>query len=69
MKLIQEANIDDAFNRHMSKIQDAISALEKLEQKMDQPVSSQPRMLDVAAEDLTKLSKKLAEKRGARGQK
>lgn len=69
MKLIQEATTDDNFNKHMMKIQDAIEALEKLEEKMDQPVSSQPNMIEIAAEDLMRLAKKLTAKRKARGLK
>ena len=69
MKLIQEANNDDAFNKQMLKIQDAIEALEKLVPKMDHPVSSQPRMVEVAADDLKKLAAALIEKRSAKGLK
>ena len=68
-KLIQEASVDDSFNRQMMKIQDAIEALEALEPKMDSPVASQGRMLEVSAEDLKKLAAKLQDKRSAKGLK
>ena len=63
MKLIQEANTDDQFNKLMMKVQDAIEALETLETKLEQPVNTQIRMLEVSGEDLKKLATKLKAKR------
>jgi hypothetical protein len=57
MKLIQEADTDDQFNNQLMKIQDAIERVEKL--VIDHPVSTQIRMLEVAGNDLLKLSKQL----------
>ena len=62
-EMLREADAYDTFNRHMSKIQDAIIAIEKLE--MEHPVNSQAFALEVAAEDLTKLSKTYRAKRTA----
>ena len=69
MKLIQEASVDETFNRHMMKIQDAIEALEKLVPQMEHPVSSQPRMVEVAAEDLKKIASTLSAARTKKGLK
>lgn len=66
MKLIQEASADDRFNSLMMKVQDAIEALEKLVPTMDFPVSSQPRMLEVSADDLKKLATQLKKQRDAK---
>lgn len=63
MKLIQEASLDDQFNRQMMKIQDAIEALEKMAPQMEFPVASQVRMLEQAASDIQKIGKTLAETR------
>jgi hypothetical protein len=61
MKLLNEAQVDDEFNRNMQKIQDAVIALEKLlpRFKETKPVRTQFRACDVAAEDLQRLSKRL----------
>jgi hypothetical protein len=62
MSLIQEANTDDTFNTQMGKIQDAIERLEKLLPQFvppHRPVNTQIRMVEVAAEDLTKLAASL----------
>lgn len=69
MKLIQEASVDDTFNNLMMKIQDSIEALEKLVPKMDHPVSSQPRMVEVASSDLKKIADSLIAARGKKGLK
>ena len=66
MKLIQEASVDDQFNNLMMKVQDAIEKLEKLVPTMDHPVSSQPRMLEVSADDLKQLAVKLQKQRDAK---
>lgn len=63
MKLIQEANLDEQFNRQMMKIQDAIEALEKMVPSMDYPVTSQQRMIEVASSDLAKIAKTIADTR------
>ena len=66
MKLLQEADIDDQFNQHMDKIQQAIIKLEQLAAKFDKahyPVGSQVRALEAAAQDLGKLAKSLQAKR------
>ncbi len=63
MKLLQEADLDAEFNRHMGKIQDAIEALEKLPPKFKaanlKPVSTQRMALEVAADDLKALKAKM----------
>ena len=60
MKLIQEANTDDIFNRHLMKIQDAIEALEKLQFSAEhRPVGTQITGLKASSEDLARLAKKL----------
>lgn len=64
MSLIQEANTDDTFNRHMMKIQDAIEALEQLPFSKDsRPVGSQITALKASSEDLSRLAKKLSDLR------
>ena len=69
MKLIQEASVDESFNKLMLKIQDSIEALEKLVPKMDHPVSSQPRMVEVASSDLKKIAELLTSQRASKGMK
>lgn len=63
MKLLQEADLDAEFNRHMGKIQDAIEALEKLAPKFKsenlKPVPTQRMALEVAADDLKALKGKM----------
>lgn len=67
MKLIQEANADDMFNKQMLKVQDAIEKMEKLE--IDLPVSSQIYSLEAASQDFEKLAKKFRDARKAKGLK
>lgn len=63
MKLLQEADLDAEFNKHIGKIQDAIEALEKLVPKFkDQklkPVSTQRMALEVASADLVSIKSKM----------
>jgi hypothetical protein len=63
MKLIQEANMDDQFNRQMMKIQDAIEALEKMAPQMEAPVPSQVHMVEAATQDLMKICRMLKDTR------
>lgn len=58
---INESKGDDKFNKHLSKIQDAIQALENLE--LESPVVSQVNSLMVASTDLSNLAKKLEKQR------
>lgn len=58
MSLIQEAALDDEFNRHIGRIQTAIEELEKLAGKMtgnSVPVLSQINAADRASSDLKAL--------------
>ena len=62
MKLIQEANMDDAFANLLVKIDDAYEQLNSLADKFSKdhrPVRSQIAMVESAADDLAKLAKKL----------
>lgn len=62
MKLIQEANLDDAFANLLTKVDDAYEKLDKLTgqfSKENRPVRSQIAMVESAAEDFMKLAKKL----------
>lgn len=64
MKLIQEANIDDAFANLLLKVDDAFEKLDKLSgqfSKENRPVRSQIAMVESAADDFKKLAAKLKE--------
>ena len=67
MKLIQEASLDDEFANLLLKVDDAYEKLNKLTDQFSKdhyPVRSQIAMVESAAEDFTKLAKKLKEVRG-----
>ena len=69
MKLIQEATLDDAFANLLLKVDDAYEKLNKLTDqfsKEQRPVRSQIAMVESAAEDFTKLAKKLRELRDSK---
>jgi phage-related tail protein len=69
MKLIQEASIDDQFANLLMKVDDAFLKLEKLAgqfSKLNRPVGSQISMCESAADDFTKLAKKLRELKDAK---
>lgn len=59
--MLQEASIDEAFNRQLGKIQDAIDELQKIHARFEKenvkPVSTQVTALRYAAEDMEKLHK------------
>lgn len=64
MKLLNEAAVDDEFNRQMAKIQDAIEKLFALTKKFDnlggtgiKPVTSQFSALQRASNDLDSIAR------------
>lgn len=64
MKLIQEANLDDAFNTELMKVDASFEKLEKLAAQFTlekRPVRSQVTMVESVSDDFKKLAKKLSD--------